>query len=218
MANEGNGVVNLGYRPVRNDSTALIARAVLQQLVGDRLDCWDCLQAVINVRSLRAGEYLFRQDVQHPYVYFVRCGIIKMVYETEDGKEWIKSFAAENAFFASLTALQGGSSSFASYAIIDTCVEQLPYKALLELADQHTGWQKALRRAFEIYGFKKETREKELLVLSPEERYKCFLRQHGALADRLSDKDVAGYIRVTPVALSRIKRRLRLQAETALPR
>lgn len=137
-----------------------------------------------------------------------------MVYETFDGKAWIKAFADEGRFFASLTALEpSGQTSFSAYAVGDAIVEQVPYKALLELAEIHPAWQKALRRAFEIYGFRKEAREKELLTLSPEERYLRFIEQHGGLAMHLSDKDIAGYIRVTPVALSRIKRRVRLARE-----
>lgn len=66
-----------------------------------------------------------------------------------------------------------------------------------------------LRRAFEIYGFRKEVREKELLMLSAEQRYLNFIKEREGLAARLTDKDIAGYIRITPVALSRIKRRTR---------
>lgn len=133
-----------------------------------------------------------------------------MVYETMDGNAWIKAFSEEGTFFASLMALEpGGKTSFSTYAVCDTTVEQLPYKVLTELADSHPVWQKVLRRAFEIYGFKKETREKELLTLSPEERYVRFIKDREALAERLTDRDIASYIRVTPVALSRIKRRVR---------
>lgn len=201
-------VINLGYFPVTNDKK-LIAKPVLEQLACESLPDWHQINTSIRLKHLRAGDSLFRPEEQHPYVYFVKYGIIKMVYETPDGKAWIKAFSEEGRFFASLTALErGGPTSFLACAVGDATVEQLPYAVLLNLADAHPAWQKVLRRAFEIYGLRKEAREKELLTLSPEERYLRFITDRLHLAERLTDKDIAAYIRVTPVALSRIKRRI----------
>lgn len=190
--------------------TSFIAKRVLGELCSEALPDEHRLDAAVHIKHLQAGDCLFSAEEQHPNVYFIRSGIIKMVYETMDGKAWIKAFSEEGRFFASLTALEpGGKTSFSTYAVCDTTVEQVPYKVLLELADSYPVWQKILRRAFEIYGFKKETREKELLTLSPEERYVGFIKDCEELAGRLTDRDIASYIRVTPVALSRIKRRVR---------
>lgn len=203
-------VVNLGYLVVTNNPTSLIAKPILEQLGSSALPGWDQIDAAIRVKHIPTGDCLFRAEEQLADVFFVKHGIIKMVYETRDGKAWIKAFAEEGRFFASLAALEpGGRTSFSAFAVCNATVEQLPYKVLLELAESHPAWQRVLRRAFEIYGFRKEAREKELLTLSPEERYVRFIEHGGQLAERLADKDIASYIRVTPVALSRIKRRVR---------
>jgi CRP-like cAMP-binding protein len=212
------GVVNLGYLAMTGAPAPLIARTILEGLGSGALPHWHRVESAVRVRGVAAGDCLFSMDEQHPYVYFVSQGIIKLVYETADGKEWIKAFAEEGRFFASLTALEPhGKTSFSAYAVCDATVEQLPYKVLLELADAHPAWQRALRRAFEIYGFRKESREKELLTLSAEERYARFITERGKLSARLADKDIAGYIRVTPVALSRIKSRFRQSRQAARP-
>ena len=62
---------------------------------------------------------------------------------------------------------------------------------------------------------RKRQREEDLLCLSPAARYLAFLEREPGLAGRLALKEVAGYLRITPVALSRIRRRLR--AEGRLP-
>jgi CRP-like cAMP-binding protein len=77
------------------------------------------------------------------------------------------------------------------------------------LADRHLPWQRAIANAYRLYGQRKERREMELLTLSPEERYRGFVRDHPELALTLKQRDIASYVRVTPVALSRIKARLR---------
>jgi len=192
-----------------NNST-LIAKDILEQLSMETLPDWHRCSSVARVKNVTAGDCLFQLDEQHPYVYFVRQGIVKMVYTTLDGKEWVKEFAEEGKFFASLLALApDGRTSFSAYAVCDTVVKQIPYQVILALSEVHPAWQKALRRGFEIYGFRKESREMELLTLSAEERYKHFVTTRTSIAGRLADRDIASYIRVTPVALSRIKRRIR---------
>ncbi len=147
-----------------------------------------------------------------PYVYFVETGIIKMIYETCDGDAWVKAFATEDRFFTSLAALlPGGVTSFSAVAACPASVESLPYHLLDQLGDKHPQWQRALRKGFELYGFRKEARERDLLTLSAEERYQRFIEEYPHIAERVTDRDIAGYVRVTPVALSRIKARIKLR-------
>jgi len=57
-------------------------------------------------------------------------------------------------------------------------------------------------------GLKKEIREYRLLCLSAEEAYKDFLQMNPKLLERLTQVDIARYLGITPIALSRIKKRL----------
>lgn len=186
-----------------------MTKVILNELSSETLPDMNRIDPVLRVKQMNAGDCLFMADVRNPYVYFVSQGIIKMVYESADGKAWIKAFAEEGRFFTSMTSLApGGKTSFAAYAACEARVEQVPYQTLLDLADEHPAWQKTLRKAFEIYGYRKETRERELLIHSAEDRYINFIKDWAGMAERLTDKDIAAYVRITPVALSRIKRRL----------
>ena len=133
-----------------------------------------------------------------------------MVYETPNGDSWVKGFAEAGICFASLTALADhGATSFSAYAEVASHVEMIDYAALQQLADRHIQWQRAMSNAYKLYGQRKEQREMELLTLSPQERYRNFLRNYPALATVIRQRDIASYVRVTPVALSRIKSRLK---------
>lgn len=160
---------------------------------------------------LSAGEPLFLAGEQRPQVFAVLSGVVKMVYETSDGEGWIKGFAEAGTCFASLTALEESSqsrTSYSAYAEPACLVEQIDYRQIQRLAERHLGWQRALSQAFKIYGQRKERREMELLTLSPEQRYLSFLQERPELAAQLRQRDIASYVRVTPVALSRIRARL----------
>ena len=63
------------------------------------------------------------------------------------------------------------------------------------------------------YGMKKETREFELLCLTAEDRYRRLVSSHPTLFARVTQNDVARYLGITPVGLSRIKRRVSKQGE-----
>jgi CRP-like cAMP-binding protein len=186
------------------------AAQVFHHLAGAELPEWPALAPHVRRRELAAGEALFRAGEARPFVYVLSRGVVKMVYETEAGEAWVKGFAEPGLCFASVTALApGGLTSFAAYAEVDCVVEQVEYARLLALAERHLPWQKALSEAFKRYGQRKEQRERELLTLSPEARYLGFLREHPALAAVLRQRDIASYVRITPVALSRIKARLK---------
>ena len=184
-------------------STAL---PLFQSLAGQALDARG-LQ--ILPLTLSAGEVLFEPEQIHPYVYIVSRGLLKLHYRQPNGEEWIKSFSHEGLFFASLAALQPqGRSSFAVTALEACELERLDYRELEALAAQDPAWLLALYRAMRLFAARKEQRERELLTLSPPERYQAFLREDAALAARLPLKDLALYLGITPVSLSRIRARL----------
>lgn len=84
-------------------STALTAKTILEHLGSGTLPDWHRVEAAIRIKDMMVGNRLFRADNSHPYVYFVNHGMIKMVYETVDGKEWIKAFAKDIAGYIRVT-------------------------------------------------------------------------------------------------------------------
>ena len=60
-----------------------------------------------------------------------------------------------------------------------------------------------------MFAERKEKRERELLILNAEERYREFLAEAPALQSRVPQKDLARYLGLTPVGLNRIVKRVR---------
>ena len=196
--------------------TAEAPRALLEHLADGPLPEWERLAAQVVTRSLAPGKALFHADTAWPWVAVVASGLVKLVYLREDGQERIKSFIEEGGFFASLSALQPrGRTSFSAVAMEAARVVCLPYEVILALGEQHLAWQKGLRRALEIYGQRKEQRERDLLTLSAEMRYRRLLAEQPGLAGRVPQKDLALYLGITPVGLSRIRARVTRGAEGA---
>lgn len=92
-----------------------------------------------------------------------------------------------------------------------TASASLPADELERIAGDSLPWMRALRNADRAYGQRKEQREMELLMLALEARYARFLQEMPGIAAQLRQHEIASYIRVTPVSLSRIRRRMRVQ-------
>jgi CRP-like cAMP-binding protein len=60
---------------------------------------------------------------------------------------------------------------------------------------------------------KKEQREYELLSLPAAERYQRLCAEDPDLIEQVTQNDIALYLGITPVALSRIKKRLQLSED-----
>ena len=192
------------------NSRAEASQVVFERIAGGPLPRWSEFAPNIQSTRVETGGSVFVQGAAHPFAYVVRRGLIKNVYIRENGEAWIKSFSDEGEFFASISALeQGGRASFSATAVEESELERIRFDELERFAEKDLVWANMLRRATMIFASRKEKRERELLTASPEERYRRFANQYPDLERRLAQKDIAAYLGVTPVGLSRIVRRVR---------
>ena len=201
----------LNQRPDQHSSSGnSVLQALLESAAGGALPEWPRVATSIAHKRVEQGRAVFLQDVVHPYVYAVRSGLLKLSYLGEDGSEWIKSFAHEGRLFASIAALQpGGRTSFMVTAMEDSVLERVDYSLLAKLAATHLPWSRALLAMTQVFAARKEQRERELLTLAPEPRYRAFREAYPDLERRIPQKDLARHFGLTPVGLNRIVRRVR---------
>lgn len=151
-------------------------------------------------------------------LWVLESGLVKLHYLTAAGEDWVKSFIADRGLFtASGDLAVDGVARFGA-----TCLEPCRVAALpLAWVERTLAADPALRDDFARFGAwlqaRKQRREEALLCASPEQRYRDFRDADAALAARLRQADIARYIGVTPVALSRIRRRLGLAGTTDRP-
>lgn len=159
--------------------------------------------------QFQKGQDIFRQGEICSDIFVMTDGLVKLHYVTHDGKEWIKSFVMDAGMFGSRVSQSLGEPSTFSVTCIENCrVHPLPYAAFENLCTNDPKMAGMAFGFFQWLGLKKEQREHELLCRSAEERYQTFMESQAALAARITQVDMARYLGVTPIALSRIKSRL----------
>ncbi|WP_448547568.1 Crp/Fnr family transcriptional regulator [Thalassotalea fusca] len=159
--------------------------------------------------SFYKHEHVLHQGDQSNDIFYVESGLLKAYYLSDDGKENIKSFIKPGNIIGSLNAAYSGfACSFSLQALETVEVIQYPFNELLDAAYESHTIAKQLIDTLLTISMKKEQREYELLMLPAEERYLKFNMNEPELSSRLTQNDIARYLGVTPVALSRIKKRL----------
>lgn len=199
MPQQGPAAINPGLSSEDFLVTRLIARLRVRA-EADRL--W-------HVRDSAPRTALFEQGDPCDAVFVLVSGLVKLSYRTAGGDAWIKSFIVDHGLFGAELGEAGGDT--VRYAA--SCVEPVQHVRLpRHWVAAVVGDDPDLLRGFADFSAwvlrRKQAREEMLLCLSAEDRYRLLLAQEPALAARLMQADIARYIGITPIALSRIRRRI----------
>ncbi|MCG8520025.1 MAG: Crp/Fnr family transcriptional regulator [Pseudomonadales bacterium] len=157
------------------------------------------------------GEYVFSSGDVIRNVYFVMEGIGRYFYIDAGGKERNKSLVRAGGAFASISScVSDMPSPFFTQAITRCTTASIEYRALIELSQGNRNWAEFVRKLYENLVLKKEKREADFLLLSARERYEQFLAEFAEDCEQVPLRQVAMYLGVTDVTLSRIRREMGL--------
>lgn len=170
----------------------------IQELIGEALF----------EKTVRKGEYFLRAEENMNQVGFVCSGLFRYFYIDPQGREATKFFVAESDFVLSFAALMQGRAPFFIEALEDSSLLCVETKRLLQLIGDDPQWLRLYTTLLEQSYLIKEQREADFLFLSGTQRYVKFLRENPGLAERIPLKYLAGYLGITPVSLSRIRKKL----------
>ncbi|MBX2873660.1 MAG: Crp/Fnr family transcriptional regulator [Saprospiraceae bacterium] len=139
---------------------------------------------------------------------FINRGIIR-AYQLKDGTEFIHEFYTEGDFFGNYISYQNQVGAEVVLSAVEECeVFKISFRAIEELSDLIPD----VRRFSEYIGKVKEKklydRASSLLTDTPEERYKELLRERPDLMRRLPQYYLAQYLGISPISLSRIRKRI----------
>ena len=168
------------------------------------------LMALAEPRSLAKQEFWSRPDEKVAHFAIIRSGLVRHFYVDAKGRESVKAFRGPGEFSAPYAELiQRKPSRTFIQALAPTELLTFEVAKFDALAEDSLELQRLARRFVEQHFVAKEQREYEFLQLSAEERYRQFCAERPEHLSHIPQHQVASYIGITPVALSRIRARAR---------
>jgi CRP-like cAMP-binding protein len=171
----------------------------LDEAAGDEL--LDKLQT----RSFKKDQHLLNRGSVCPHLFFIDSGLTKTYFNTS-GKEFIMRFFCEKEMFTVLDSfIQQQPSAYSIKALETTEVSYIEQKDLLELCRKYHSIETFYRKLVSIASINMMKRISEMLEENAATRYHHFIKDNSHLLQRISLGDLASYLGITQVSLSRIR-------------
>lgn len=145
----------------------------------------------------------------HTKVYLLISGVIRAYITTELGKDYNKRIYSQISFGGALTSLIKKEPSMITFESLTECdLFEIDYYAAIKLCDELEDASKLYTRILEKAFIAYEDRNIDLMTLDGTQRYKKLLKQIPNIEELIPQYQIASYINVTPVQLSRIRKKL----------
>lgn len=167
------------------------------------------LQEIGQQTILQKGDFFIREGQIPRKFALVQSGLFRYYYQNDKGIEFTKSFITSGNVLASYTSMLNLSPSlYFIQALATSTLLEINYKSWGSLQKQDAYWDKFLIRALEKGYAAKEKRERELLLLDAEMRYRNFINEFPGLDQQISQQQIASYLGIQPESLSRIRKKM----------
>lgn len=167
----------------------------------------DDLSAVISRKEYAKGASLLKEESTCSWLYFMEKGLVKYSFYRED-KEFIMRFFPENSLFTGLDSyIRQLPSAYVLEALEPVTVSRISHGDMELLCRKHHCLETAFSKFISIAALNMMDRVSEMLEENSAKRYANFVRSNGELMQRISLGDLASYLGITQVSLSRIRAR-----------
>jgi len=140
-------------------------------------------------------------------LYFILKGLVRLYY-TKDGEEVTGFIFKEHLFASSYDSFLRQAPSIQTLETLEECeLLVISKKGVDRLYETLPKMQVLGRKVAEQRFINAQQILSSFILETPEERYRRFERQHGDLLLRVPHHIIASYLGITPVSLSRIRKR-----------
>jgi CRP-like cAMP-binding protein len=160
-------------------------------------------------KSYASGEHLIVEGETKRNVFLIRKGLVRAYKINEKGDEITTLIRWENKIVASPNIILFNEPSQLYFETLEpTEVFYIDYDVLQTIISSNPKLES--NRKFILQNVLKETLQRidSFILLTPEERYLDFRKQYPDIVNRVPNKFIANILGITPVSLSRIRKRI----------
>ncbi|AKP53190.1 Crp/Fnr family transcriptional regulator [Cyclobacterium amurskyense] len=159
--------------------------------------------------SFRKKELLINEGSKRNDVFYIKSGLVRCFNINDKGEEITLKLIPEHQVVANVDLiLFSQASRFFYEALENTEVFFIDYDVLQDLVSRNPKLE--ANRKYVLQRLLKESMERveSFVLLTPEERYLRFVKDYPGITNRVQDKYIANVLGITPVSLSRIRKRI----------
>jgi CRP-like cAMP-binding protein len=195
---------------------------LLEAYAGAALPDWGVFERSLQLARLAPGDVLMAPGEPHPYLYLVHSGLLRAQARTPLGHSSTIFFAEEGDILASMTALSPRAVHRVVNRELHPRVDDL--RPALGALSQHTvsaveqttlvrsDFRIIAQMCWSVTAVYAMTLQADAVLArdAAEDRYRALRTERPNLVSRLTQRDLAAYLNVTEVTMSRIVKRVRL--------
>ena len=165
------------------------------------------VQSALQVKTVKKNSVLLSAGEVCRNIYFVKQGCLRIYHTDKESIEHNVSFCPENWWAVDIASFSHQSPAFYAIAALeDTELFYFTYNALeklyLEVRKLERFFRILTQNGFNLY----QHRITSALSKTAEERYLAFRKQYPGLEQRIAQKQIASYLGITPIFLSRLRK------------
>lgn len=188
------------------DIIGVFLRHKLKEMSDEAIDMF---KSIVEEKTYYKGETLLDNGKINDNFYLVKTGLVASFIRNEDGSNFIRTIFKENNAIASLQSLISNKKSNASYeCLVNSTVIEGKFSNFLKLADTDPIFHKLHIRILEGIYLDSEKRITELSSFDASQRYMQLKKEIPNIDNILPQYQIANYLNVTPVQLSRIRKKI----------
>lgn len=167
------------------------------------------LRGIMSIKNYVAKTKIWKAGIIPKEIGFLKHGVVRAYTLSPKGKEYNKSLFTTNNFVAAhYGLLKKKPSIYTVESLTDCTIIQCKYEDLLQLVKTHNDIGKLHRKNLEQFYLYISCRNIDFLTLNATERYFKLKQKIPTINNLISQKQIANHLAITPIQLSRIKKKL----------
>jgi len=160
-------------------------------------------------KSYASSEYLMEEGSLQKQVFFIKKGLIRSFAVNEKGEEITIELKWENQFTANSDIIFFDRPARLYFqALEQTETLSMDYDLLQSIVSKKPNLELYRKEILQRMLIDAHNRIESFVLYSPEERYLRYVQSHPGIVNRAPNKYIAHVLGITPVSLSRIRKRI----------